>query len=256
MRKWKLPRPLSNPPPPNVHGLPPGISYIRHYALDMAYTAPPGPQETMQNFKKRLYGVLLTMATTGNGTGELRIARKHPGISWLRVWINLHTTGISDHIKSTWSAAIHDIIPTNERLAAIHLTTTTSCGRCGATDTLLHRLIACDEGPVIWTWTITRIAAILRIHPKHIPGEWTLRPTFHHCPPPLKTGGDNMDCGPSSSIPAPDTATPLPYRLHGFPATSPLERVPPNTQDTHSRKVPRWAIVPPPSISTRLLKPY
>jgi len=35
----------------------------------------------------------------------------------------------------------------------IHLTTTTSCVRCGATDTLPHRLIACEEGPVIWTWT-------------------------------------------------------------------------------------------------------
>jgi hypothetical protein len=30
----------------------------------------------------------------------------------------------------------------------------------------------------------TRIAAILRIHPTHIPGEWTLRPTFHQFPPP------------------------------------------------------------------------
>jgi len=54
-----------------------------------------------------------------------------------------------------------------------------------------------------------------------------------------------MDRSPSSSIPSPDTATPLSYRLHGFPATSPLERVPPNTQDTHSRKVPGCAIVPP-----------
>jgi len=29
-----------------------------------------------------------------------------------------------------------------------------------------------------------QVAAILRIYPKHIPGEWTLRPTFHHCPSP------------------------------------------------------------------------
>jgi len=54
-----------------------------------------------------------------------------------------------------------------------------------------------------------------------------------------------MDRGPSSSIPSPDTATPLSYRLHGLPATSPLERVPPSTHDTHSRKVPECAIVPP-----------
>jgi len=185
------------------------------------------------------------MATTSNGTSELRIARKYPGIAWQRVWKNVHTTGLSDPIKSTWYAAIHEIIRTNERLAAIHLTTTTSCVRCGATDTPLHRLIACEEGPVIWTWTKTRIAAILRIHLTHIPGECTLRPTFHHCPPPPKAGGNNMDRSPSSSIPPPDTATPLSKRLHGLLATSPLERIPPSTQDIHSRKVPGCAIISP-----------
>ena len=139
-RKWGFTGPIANPP--NVHGLPTGISYIRHYALDMAYVAPPGPQETTQKFKTLLYGVLLTMANTGNGTSELRIARKYPGIAWQRVWTNLHTTELPDPIKSTWHAAVHEIIPTNERLVAIRVTTTTSCMRCGATDTLLHRLTA------------------------------------------------------------------------------------------------------------------
>jgi len=54
-----------------------------------------------------------------------------------------------------------------------------------------------------------------------------------------------MDRGPSSSIPSPDTATPLSYRLHGLLATSPLGRVLPNTQDTHSRKVPGCTIFSP-----------
>jgi len=150
MRK-NLTGPITNPP--NVHDLPTGITYIRHYALDMAYVPPAGPQEAMKKFKNRLYGVLLTMATRSNGTSELRIARKYPRIAWQGVWANVHTTGLSDPIKSTWYAATHEIIPTNERLAAIHLTTTTSCVRCGATDTLQHRTIACEEGPVICTCT-------------------------------------------------------------------------------------------------------
>jgi len=41
MRKWNLAGRIANPP--NVHGLPTGISYIRHYALDMAYFTPPDP---------------------------------------------------------------------------------------------------------------------------------------------------------------------------------------------------------------------
>ena len=97
--------------------------------------------------------MLLTMATTSIGTSELRIVRKYPGIALQRVWKNVNTTVLSDHIKSAWYTAVHEIIPTNERLTAIHLTTTTSCVRCGATDTLLHRLISCEEGSVIWTWT-------------------------------------------------------------------------------------------------------
>ena len=95
--------------------------------------------------------------------------------------------------------------------------------------------------------TKTRMAAILRIHPKHIPGEWTIRPNFHYWPPPTEAGGDNMDRGPSSSLPSPDTATPISCRLHGFSETSPMERLPSSNQDTHSRKVHGCAIEPPPS---------
>jgi hypothetical protein len=67
----------------------------------MTYVPPPGPQETLKKFKNRLYGVLLTMATRSNSTSELRIARKYPGIEWQQVWANVHTTGLSDLIKST-----------------------------------------------------------------------------------------------------------------------------------------------------------
>jgi len=54
-----------------------------------------------------------------------------------------------------------------------------------------------------------------------------------------------MDHGPSRSIPSPDTARPLSYRIHGIPAKSPLEREPLDTQETHSGKVPGCAIFPP-----------
>jgi len=185
--------------------------------------------------------MLLTMNTKSNGTSEPRIVRKYPGIAWQRVWTNVHTTGISDRITLTWYPAINEIIPTNKRLAAIHITTTTSCVRCRATDTLLHRLIACEEGPVIWTWTNTRIAATLRKHPTHTRG---IDPTpYIPSLAPPKAGGDNMDRGSSCSIPSPDTATPLPYRQHGLLVTSPLERVTPSTLDTHCTKIPECAII-------------
>jgi len=86
-------------------------------------------------------------------------------------------------IKSTWYAAIHDIIPTNERLAVIHVMNTASCTRCGATDRLLHRNTKYEEDPVIWAWTRARIAALLRVHPKYVSEEWTIGPIFRYWTP-------------------------------------------------------------------------
>ena len=54
-----------------------------------------------------------------------------------------------------------------------------------------------------------------------------------------------MDRDPPSNIPPPDTVTPLSCRLHGFPETCLLERVPPTNNETHSREVPGCAIAPP-----------
>jgi len=88
-----------------------------------------------------------------------------------------------DSVKSTWYQAIHDILPTNERLATIGLTDTSSCVHCGNLNSLQHRIVACGEDPVIWHWTRTRIAAILRMDPRRVPVEWTLRPDFQLWPP-------------------------------------------------------------------------
>ena len=60
-----------------------------------------------------------------------------------------------------------------------------------------------------------------------------------------KACGDNVDCGPSSSIPSTNAAMPLSRRLHGLPATSPLERVPSSDQNTRSREVSRCVVVIP-----------
>ena len=82
---------------------------------------------------------------------ELRIVRKYPGISWGRMWKNLHASMVTDQVKSAWFAAIHDIVSTNDRLAAIRLTVTGSCSRCGEPDSIQHRITECVEGRLIWT---------------------------------------------------------------------------------------------------------
>jgi hypothetical protein len=77
-----------------------------------------------------------------------------------------------------WYEAIHDIIPTNQRLAAINMVPNMNCTTCGDTDTIAHRLNKCKEGPVIWNWIKARMAAILRVHPSCIQEKWLCVPTY------------------------------------------------------------------------------
>jgi hypothetical protein len=144
----------------------------------MAYVTEPGATETSKLFKHRIYGALREMAANSEGATEMRIKHKYPTTCWEKVWKNLHRVEASDSVISTWYQAIHDIIrvPTNERLATIRLTDAMLCARFRNTDTLQHRIVACGEGPVLWQWTRTRIAAILQRDPRSIPAEWTIRP--------------------------------------------------------------------------------
>ena len=123
------------------------------------------------------------MALAGSENKDMRIPGRHPAIPWAQVWTNLHKAWITDQLKSTWYKVIHEIVPTNDRLAAIRLADTDLCTDCGKTDSTSHRLMECGEGPVIWNWTRAWIVALLRTNPHVIPADWTLRPAFHFWPP-------------------------------------------------------------------------
>ena len=158
----------TNNKPPNRNTIPNKLTYVTHYALDMAYVNPPGNTETHRKFKRRLYKGLLTLAKAERGDQELRVTQKHPIIPWTRVWTTLHTAWLPERLKSLWYKVIHDIVPTKERLAAIHLSDTELCNQCGKTDTLQHRITDCGERAIIWNWTRTRIAALLCIDLRYI----------------------------------------------------------------------------------------
>ena len=46
LHTWDLTGPIPNHP--NAHGLPTTLPHFRQYDIDIAYTSPPGPHETMQ----------------------------------------------------------------------------------------------------------------------------------------------------------------------------------------------------------------
>jgi hypothetical protein len=136
-------------------------------------------------------------------------------------------------------------IESNERLVAINLATTTTCSRCGTTDTLQHRIIECEESAVIWDWTRAQTAAILRVDNKYVSEEWTLRPTFQFWPPQRHAAIVWMIAHLVVYRFA-EPATSLPYRLCGFHVPCPLEGIPSKTSTFSGRPVPRCAVAPRP----------
>jgi hypothetical protein len=104
-------------------------------------------------------------------------------VPWTTVWRNLHTSGLADTLISTWYRIVHDIVPTRQRLAAKQIVTAVQCVICGEVDTLLHRLVQCVAGAVIWRWTRGRLACFLRVDHSAIPDEWLLRPVYRFWPP-------------------------------------------------------------------------
>jgi hypothetical protein len=166
----------------------------------------------------------------------LRIIRKNPDISWMRVWRNLQTPGLSDSIKCAWHEAIHDILPTHQRLAALNLVPTMSCAICAETYTLAHRISQCNEGPVIWNWIRARMAAILRVQPSSITKNWTLFPTYTFWPP-KKPYGNYLDAGPPRVLPTAISPTTVSQRLSRIPSPSQMEGISATPTQCPSRQI-------------------
>jgi hypothetical protein len=72
---------------------------------------------------------------------------------------------------------INDIVRTNVRLHSINVTPTDKCRYCDERDTLDSRISKCGAGCLMWIWTATKIATILRTNARYIPTDWTLCPT-------------------------------------------------------------------------------
>jgi hypothetical protein len=107
---------------------------------------------------------------------ESLIVRKQPAVPWSTVWRNVHRSHLPATVTTEWYVVINDIVPTRQRLADINVVRDTVCIRCGAHDTITHRLYTCAQGPVIWTWIKAAIATILRVDHRTIPDAWA------HCP--------------------------------------------------------------------------
>jgi hypothetical protein len=148
LRTWGLSAKGTSPPFRDV--IPEGLGYLRCFAMDSAYIEEQGTVESKGVYKRRVYNTLYIMNRRETGTQEMRIVGVWPTTDWTAVWRNLHSTPVTDAMKTAWHKAINDITPTNDRLYRIRISTTDKCNKCGTQDTVIHRLIECGKGPKIW----------------------------------------------------------------------------------------------------------
>ena len=112
----------------------------------------------------------------------MRVLRLWSNTDWTTIWKNLHEAPAPETSKVKRHSCIHGVVTTHDRLHRIQTVSTNLCGICNNTDTFLHRLTECGEGPTMWEWTRWRLAIIHRTDPKYIPTEWLLRPTLKMWP--------------------------------------------------------------------------
>ena len=181
LQAWGLIGSLANSPHASRYLI--KLAYLRAYVNDMAYATPSGQEESTKHFRRRLYTTLHTMATAASTIREIRVVTTHPTLNWPQIWRNLQAVWVLDDANSAWFMAIHDIIPTNDRLFKIHLADTNRCNYCAQTDTLSHRMAECNAGKDEWEWTRGRLAVTLRTNKLQVPAEWPLWSHFHIWPP-------------------------------------------------------------------------
>jgi len=180
MESWGLAK--RQPNPPNANRTLKHFVYLYTYATEMAYIMSPEQNESLRAFRKRTYTTLHTMALATKEIRDMRVVKLHPNTHWTRVWHNLHIAWVSKELKAVWYNAIHDIIPTHDRLAKMRLRASNLCNLCGCVDTIQHRLMECTDGVEIWKRTHSQIATILCTDSANVRPEWTVRPCFQFWP--------------------------------------------------------------------------
>ena len=202
----------------------------------MAYVIPQLANERRTTYKRCIYDNPLRMANNGAESFDFRIVRKRRHRLATRMDKYSHQWCIRP-LKSTCHVEINDIVPTNDRLAAIHLKATSACSSCGQAYSIQLRITDCGEGPIIWNWTRKKT----RDHTPNGPQIYNqgMDDTSRlQIMAKAKVGSNSTD--PSSSRPLPPTVPPatIPLRFSGLHAAVQMETEPTHRDAPFHREVP------------------
>lgn len=81
-------------------------------------------------------------------------------VDWPAAWRNISRSWHGSATRTAWYLVVHDLVPTNERLHKCKPTISDRCARCGAQDTLGHRLVSCGAAADVWAWLNRSVARL------------------------------------------------------------------------------------------------
>ena len=122
MKYWNLDSRLGNPP--NPFEILENLEYLRIFVKDTAYIPVQGGTETTRAYKRRIYVTLRALYIAVSPPQRMQVESIWPNADWRRIWENLTQTPTSEADITEWYKVIHDIIPTNERLQRIKVSST------------------------------------------------------------------------------------------------------------------------------------
>jgi hypothetical protein len=111
-----------------------------------------------------------------------RVEAMRPSTDWDLAWSRVSAKVLPQDVRASWFTAVHDVLPTNERLHSIAWAQIDSplCRRCGQLDSLLHRLTECGPSRrTIWRWTARKVADLSAADITAITPEMLIAPDLH-----------------------------------------------------------------------------
>ena len=110
--------------------------------------------DSLPNLKcKKIYAELT------NSLPPPKIERKFPHRQWKIAWKNINNPVLSPECKDILFSVIHNIFPTNDRLARMNMHQTGNCSFCpaGVTDTVRHKFTDCILTAAVWNFLIQKV---------------------------------------------------------------------------------------------------
>lgn len=116
-----------------------------------------------------------------------KIQEHFPGYDWQCIFNNLQFVSKITDAFDIWYRLIHNIIPLNQRLYELGISSSAECSSCHQIDDLRHRITTCNSNHLLWTKYLYMVSILLHTSPRNLSFDDLIRfPAYRYFPPRKK----------------------------------------------------------------------